>query len=65
MECNNCKGKGTVKLKPRTGYLIGGTPIKLGGTTVTCFECDGTGEKCDYCGESTSICQGQCAEENE
>jgi hypothetical protein len=51
-ECQNCKGKGKV--------------VNGSGLTVTCFECDGTGEKCPNCGESAAACNGyECQSDEE
>jgi hypothetical protein len=52
MICGSCNGTGE-SIDPKNKDRV-----------FKCFECNGTGELCDYCGESTTICEGECAEED-
>ena len=53
MNCKNCNGEGTVL---RKAFKQDG--ISYPEMTVTCFECNGTGEICDECGEAINVCEG-------
>lgn len=59
MICDMCDGKGTVM---RESMKVNGK--LLGGTRITCFKCDGTGEICDCCGESQVVCAGSCQDDD-